>query len=433
MKTSSHMSACNIAASESHNKREKELDYVRKDLTKNNESFSYIAHSLQTEEANIKREVKEKTKRKLQKNAIPIKESCVVIKSDTTMEELKDFCEECRREFGIIPLQIHIHRDEGHVNSKTWKPNLHAHIVWRMYDKEGRNVRLQRADLSKMQDIAAYTLHMERGKKSNKEHQKAIEFKIQQETERLERLEKKRDKVEQEVFQLEKDKNTLSYEVGELTKQKNDTIRELHEITTEYENKSGLKTRLEALQSRWGGKGEQKYLEERKRREKAEKEVKFKDATIANMEYDRRVKGQMAKELATNHNRMMEESRTAIDRANNLDGQLTALSVFYKEAETMGLTLPEANKLRETGKLQKAEITTENGTNIKFANGEPIRFEYGFMENLFHNKIDVLKVLINHTWMRVNDWFKAIRESSAVLINGRKNDIKTAQGYKFRR
>lgn len=194
--TSAHLKACDIAASETHNKREKELDYVRKDLTHLNESFSYIPHSLPTELASIKREVKAKTGRKLQKNAIPIKEGVVVIEDKTTMEDLKRFCEECRKQFGIIPLQIHIHRDEGHTKSKDWKPNLHAHIVWRMYGEDGKNVRLQREDCAEMQTIAARVLGMERGKKSSKKHLSSLEYKIAQMEKQAEELQSSLSEVE---------------------------------------------------------------------------------------------------------------------------------------------------------------------------------------------------------------------------------------------
>lgn len=184
--TSVHLKACDIAASETHNKREKELDYVRKDLSHLNESFSYISHSLKTELANIKREVKEKTGRKLYKNAIPIKEGVIVIDNSTTMADLQKYCSECQQKFGIIPLQIHIHRDEGHRGSKTWKPNLHAHIVWSMYRRDGRNVRLSKDDCREMQTIAAHVLHMERGQSSSKKHLSSLQYKIQELETRLE-------------------------------------------------------------------------------------------------------------------------------------------------------------------------------------------------------------------------------------------------------
>lgn len=187
--TSVHLKACDIAASEAHNKREKDLDYVRKDLTHLNESFSYIDHSLQTELSNIRKEVKEKTGRKLQKNAVPIKEGVIVIDDKTTMKDLQRYCDACRDKFGIVPLQIHIHRDEGHAKAKEWKPNLHAHIVWSMYNAEGRNVRLSKQDCRDMQTLAANVLGMDRGRSSDKKHRDALLYKIEQQEKYIEELE----------------------------------------------------------------------------------------------------------------------------------------------------------------------------------------------------------------------------------------------------
>lgn len=188
-KTSAHLKPCNIQYSESHNKREKDLKYIRKELTHLNESYSYIPHSLRVELSRIKKLVKEQTGRKLQKNAEPLQECVVVIKDDTTMDELKDYCEQCRQRFGIIPLQIHMHKDEGHKRSKVFKPNLHAHIVWSVYGEDGRNVRIQREDCRQMQTMAAECLGMERGVPSGKKHLDALEYKIQQQEEYLEELE----------------------------------------------------------------------------------------------------------------------------------------------------------------------------------------------------------------------------------------------------
>lgn len=186
--TSVHLKACDVSAAESHNQRTKDLDYVRKDLKHLNEFFSYIDHSLPTEVANLKREVKEKTGRKLQKNAIPIKEGVIVIDQNTTMEDLQHFCSVCQNKFGMIPLQIYIHRDEGHSKAKKWKPNLHAHIHWRMYDTNGRNIRLSKDACAQLQTIAAECLGMQRGKSSDKKHLSSLQFKIQQKENELQQL-----------------------------------------------------------------------------------------------------------------------------------------------------------------------------------------------------------------------------------------------------
>ena len=176
-KTSFHLTACDIESSELHNKRQRELDYVRKELTPLNEAYHYTDRTLKAELKRIRADVKAKTGRALQKNAIPIKEGVAVIDQGTTMEQLKAFCKRCQDEFGIIPLQIHMHKDEGHKGSKTWIPNLHAHIVWRMYGEDGRNVRISNIDCARMQTILAECLGMERGESSSRKHLSNLEYK----------------------------------------------------------------------------------------------------------------------------------------------------------------------------------------------------------------------------------------------------------------
>lgn len=187
-KTSVHIKACDIASSELHNKRDRELCYIRKDLSHRNESYNYTGQSLSAELKRIQQDVKKLTGRKIQKNAIPIKEGVVVISEKTTMQELQHFCQVCQNEFGMIPLQIHIHRDEGHKEAKNWKPNLHAHIVWRMYNEKGRNVRLTQIDCSRMQTFLSECLGMERGKTSDKKHVDALQYKIEAKTKQIEQL-----------------------------------------------------------------------------------------------------------------------------------------------------------------------------------------------------------------------------------------------------
>ena len=176
-KTSFHLTACDIESSELHNKRQRELDYVRKELTPLNEAYHYTDRTLKAELKRIRADVKAKTGRALQKNAIPIKEGVAVIDQGTTMEQLKTFCKRCQDEFGIIPLQIHMHKDEGHKGSKAWIPNLHAHIVWRMYGEDGRNVRISNIDCARMQTILAECLGMERGESSSRKHLSTLEYK----------------------------------------------------------------------------------------------------------------------------------------------------------------------------------------------------------------------------------------------------------------
>ena len=83
------------------------------------------------------------------------------------MEQLQHFCEVCKERLGITPLQVFIHRDEGHYSNPqdfaTWKPNLHAHIVWDWMNHEtGKSCKLDEKAMSEMQILLAECLQMER-------------------------------------------------------------------------------------------------------------------------------------------------------------------------------------------------------------------------------------------------------------------------------
>ena len=175
-KTSIHL--CNVKqGSEAHNLREKELDYVDSSLTQYNESWS--EESIESRMHDIRERYERSVGQRMQAKAKPIKEGVVVIRKDTTMEQLQDFAQKCKDQLGISAFQIHIHRDEGWMRSKNPKMNYHAHIVFDCTNEKGKNVRLGRQDLCKMQTILAESLGMERGVPSGVKHLNAIQYKVQ--------------------------------------------------------------------------------------------------------------------------------------------------------------------------------------------------------------------------------------------------------------
>lgn len=176
--TSIHLRPCK-QSSEIHNKREKELDYVRKDLTHLNEWWSAVA-SLGERRSQISALVKEKTGRKMQAKAEPLREGVVVIQEGTTMQQLQELGRRFHERFGVIPVQIAIHRDEGHWKGDEWKPNLHAHIVFDWYDHStGKSIKTSKLDAVEMQTITAEVLGMERGVSSEKKHLDSARYKAQ--------------------------------------------------------------------------------------------------------------------------------------------------------------------------------------------------------------------------------------------------------------
>lgn len=200
MKTSINFKAVK-SDSETHNFRKKTFDYIRKDLTPKNEYWQEqkTADRLQK----IETYCKEKSGRKLQKNAMPIREAVVVIKENTTMQDLHNLSKKLEEELKIRIFQIAIHKDEGHYDkdTKEWKPNYHAHLVADWQDLQtGKTLKHQSFHYSKMQDITAECLGMERGiSKNGTQRLEAVEFKIK--------------KIEEEIKILEERKNNLQSEI----------------------------------------------------------------------------------------------------------------------------------------------------------------------------------------------------------------------------
>ncbi|EFK36256.1 Uncharacterised protein [Chryseobacterium gleum] len=191
MKTSINFKAVK-SDSETHNFRKKTFDYIRKDLTPNNEYW--LEQKISDRMQKIEAYCKAKSGRKLQKNAMPVREAVVVIKENTTMLELQNLAKRLEDELKIRVFQIAIHKDEGHTDkdTKEWKPNYHAHLVADWQDLgTGKTLKHQSYHYSKMQDLTAECLNMERGISGSRGRLEAIEFKIQQKEEDLKVLEER--------------------------------------------------------------------------------------------------------------------------------------------------------------------------------------------------------------------------------------------------
>ena len=176
--------------SEEHNRRLKKLDYVREELTKNNQSWA--AQSVHDRYEQIKQLVKEKTGRSIQSKATPIREAVVLVKRETTLQDLHRLRTAYKEHFGIDVFQIDVHKDEGHFNKKgKWIGNYHAHLTADFTNHEtGKSLKLTRQQMSELQTVTAEVLGMERGIPSNRKALTALQFKIQAERKNLEELRK---------------------------------------------------------------------------------------------------------------------------------------------------------------------------------------------------------------------------------------------------
>ena len=233
-KSSIHIKPCRVTSSGAHNRRTAEYMrnigksqiYIVPELTADNEQWinpNFGNPDLQVHYENIKRMVKEKTGRAMQEKererkgkngkiikvagCSPIREGVLIIRPDTTLADVRKFGEECQRRWGITPLQIFLHKDEGHwlsgqpesgdresfqVGEKWFRPNYHAHIIfdWMNHDT-GKSRKLNDEDMTEMQSLASDILLMERGQSkavTGKEHLERNDFIIEKQKAELQRM-----------------------------------------------------------------------------------------------------------------------------------------------------------------------------------------------------------------------------------------------------
>ena len=258
-KSSIHIKPCNIASSEAHNRRTAEYMrnigesriYVVPELSTDNEQWinpDFGTPELRTHYDNIKRMVKEKTRRAMQEKererkgkngkiikvagCSPIREGVLLIRPDTTLADVRKFGEECQRRWGITPLQIFLHKDEGHwlngqpeaedkesfqVGNRWFKPNYHAHVVFDWMNHEtGKSRKLNDEDMAAMQTLASDILLMERGQAkavTGKEHLERNDFIIEKQKAELQRIEETKRHKEQQVSLAEQELKQVKAEI----------------------------------------------------------------------------------------------------------------------------------------------------------------------------------------------------------------------------
>ncbi len=225
--------------------------YIVPELTANNEQWinsGFGNPDLQAHYDYIKRMVKEKTGRAMQEKererkrkngkiikvagCSPIREGVLLIRPDTTLSDVHKFGEECQRRWGITPLQIFLHKDEGHwlggqptqedkesfkVGEKWFKPNYHAHIVfdWMNHDT-GKSRKLNDEDMTEMQSLASDILLMERGQSkavTGKEHLERNDFIIEKQKAELQRMDAAKRHKEEQINLAEQELKQVKSEI----------------------------------------------------------------------------------------------------------------------------------------------------------------------------------------------------------------------------
>ena len=258
-KSSIHIKPCRVTSSGAHNRRTAEYMrnigksqiYIVPELTAGNEQWinpGFGNPDLQAHYDYIKRMVKEKTGRAMQEKererkgkngkitkvagCSPIREGVLLIRPDTTLADVCKFGEECQRRWGITPLQIFLHKDEGHwlngqpeaedkesfqIEGRWFKPNYHAHIVFDWMNHEtGKSRKLNDEDMATMQTLASNILLMERGQAkavTGKEHLERNDFIIKKQKAELQRIDETKRHKEQQISLAEQELKQVKSEI----------------------------------------------------------------------------------------------------------------------------------------------------------------------------------------------------------------------------
>ena len=338
IKSSIHIKPCNISSSEAHNLRTPEYMrnigeskiYLIPELVADNEHWidpRIADYDLQTHYDNIKQMVKAKTGRAMQEKererktksgkiikvagCSPIREGVLLIKSDTTLEDVRRFGEECQERWGITPLQIFLHKDEGHwlsgkpnaddmesfqIGSRWFKPNYHAHIVFDWMNHEtGKSYKLNDDDMTQMQTLLSEILSMERGQskaETGKEHLERNDFIIEKQRAELERIEAERQHKEHQIDLAEQELKQVKSEIR---------TDKLKSVATD------AATALASGVSSLFGSGKMKSLE--RKNEDLRDEIAIRDETIKQLQSD-------IKQMQVEHQKQMQEVKRSYEEEN---------------------------------------------------------------------------------------------------------------------
>ena len=439
-KSSIHIKPCNIASSEAHNRRTAEYMrnigkskiYIVSELSVDNEQWinpSFGTPDLRTHYDNIKCMVKEKTGRAMQEKererkgkngkiikvagCSPIREGVLLVRPDTTLADVRKFGEECKQRWGITPLQIFLHKDEGHwlsgqpeaedresfqIDGKWFKPNYHAHIVfdWMNHDT-GKSCKLNDEDMTEMQSLASDILLMERGQsktETGKEHLERNDFIIKKQKAELQRIEETQRRKKQQVTLAEQELKQVKSEI------RTDKL------------KSAATDAATAIASGVGslfGSGKLKDLEQTNEnlRHEIAKRDKGIDELKAKMQQMQEQHGKQIRNLQGIHNQELEikdkeisRLNTILEKAFNWFPLLKEMLRMEKLCYAIGFTKDMVNSL-----LTKKEAIRCNGKIYS----EEHRRKFDIKNDIFKvekSPTDSSKLVLTINKKPIGDWFK---------------------------
>ena len=465
IKSSIHIKPCNTKSSEAHNRRTAEYMrnigesriYIVPELSADNEQWvnpDFGNPNLQTHYANIKQMVKEKTGRAMQEKererkgkngkvikvagCSPIREGVLLIKPDTTLADVKKFGEECQRRWGITPLQIFLHKDEGHwlsgqpdaedkesfqVGERWFKPNYHAHIVfdWMNHDT-GKSQKLNDNDMMEMQTLASDILFMQRGQsksETGKEHLERNDFIIEKQRAELQRIDETKRQKEQQVSLAEQELRQVKSEIR---------TDKLKSVATD------AATAIASGVGSLFGSGKLKELE--RTNEDLHQEIAKRDKGIDNLKNQmQQMKEQYSKQirnLQVIHNQEFEAKNKEISRLNTILEKafnwfplLKEMLRIEKLCYAIGFTKDMINSL-----LTKKEAIRCNGK--IYSEEHKRRFE--IKNDVFKvekSSVDNNKLVLTINRQPISEWFKEQWEKLRQGLRQSAEEPRKSRGFKL--
>ena len=465
IKSSIHIKPCNTKSSEAHNRRTAEYMrnigesriYIVPELSADNEQWinpDFGNSNLQTHYDNIKRMVKEKTGRAMQEKererkgkngkiikvagCSPIREGVLLIKADTTLADVKKFGEECQRRWGITPLQIFLHKDEGHwlngqpdaedkesfqVGEKWFKPNYHAHIVfgWMNHDT-GKSQKLNDNDMMEMQTLASDILFMERGQSktiTDKEHLERNDFIIEKQKAELQRIDETKRHKEQQISLAEQELKLVKSEIR---------TDKLKSVATD------AATAIASGVGSLFGSGKLKELErtnEDLHQEIAERDKGIDTLKIQMQEMQER-HGKQIRNLQSIHNQELEAKDSEISRLNTLLEKAFKWFPMLREMlrmEKLCVVIGFTKDMREC-LLTKKEAIQCNGKIYS----EEHRRKFEIKNDIFkveRNPTDDGKLVLTINMRPIGEWFKDQFNKLQYSLHKPTGDPKKGKGIKL--
>ena len=464
-KSSIHIKPCRITSSGAHNRRAAEYMrnigksqiYIVPELTSNNEQWinpSFGSPDLQAHYENIKRMVKEKTGRAMQEKererkgkngkiikvagCSPIREGVLLIRPDTTLADVRKFGEECQRRWGITPLQIFLHKDEGHwlsgqpeagdresfqVGEKWFKPNYHAHIVfdWMNHDT-GKSRKLNDEDMTEMQSLASDILLMERGQSkavTGKEHLERNDFIIEKQKAELQRMDAAKRHKEEQIGLAE---------------------QELKQVKSEIRTDKLKKTATNAataIASGGGslfGSGKLKDLEQanEKLRQEVVKRDKGIDALKAKMQQMQEQHGKQIRNLQGIHNQELEAKDREISRLNTLLEKAFKWFPMLKEMlrmEKLCATIGFTKEMIESLLTKKESIQCSGKIY-----SEEHRHKFDIKNDVFRvekHPMDSGKLILTINRIQMGEWFKEQFDKLRQSLRRPTEEPRKSRGFKL--